>query len=73
MKILELCKNYCHDQYNGNYRRMIEEEDGIIFDDEKIRLAFNRGNGTEKDFRRFMKRNAKRFRYYDMDARAFIF
>ena len=48
IKVLELSLDYCKKFYNGSFDKMIEEKDGIIFDNEVIQKAFNFGNGAEK-------------------------
>lgn len=72
MKILELDKKYCREYYNGKYQPMIDAEDGVIFDDERIRHAFNFGNGTERDMQRWIKDNRQYARFYDMENHKFI-
>ena len=72
MKIIELDKRFCREEYGGNYQRMIEEEDGVIFDDERIRNAFSGGHGTGKDLMRFINDNRIFARYYDMENHKYI-
>lgn len=72
MKILELSKSYCSKEYDGNFQKMIDEEDGVIYDDYRIKKAYNRGNGTPKDFKRYMENNRKYCLYYDMENHMFI-
>lgn len=72
MRILELDKKYCREYYNGKYQPMIDAEDGVIYDDERIRHAFAFGKGTEKDMQRYMNDNRKYARFFDLDRREFI-
>lgn len=72
MRILELDKGYCRREYNGKYQPMIDAEDGVIFDDERIRHAFAFGNGTTKDMKRYMNDNRNYARFYDLDRREFV-
>lgn len=61
--ILEIGKTYVRDFYNGNLEECIKERDGIDWTQERIRTAFNGGNGTEKDLRRYMDNN-KQYAYF---------
>ena len=72
MKILELDKNFCRKYYNGNYKKMIEKLDGLIFDERTTRRAFSFGNGTEKDLMRYIKDNRQYCKYYDLENNAYI-
>ena len=73
MEVLELSKNYCKKFYNGSFDKMIEEKDGIIFDNKVIKSAFNSGNGTKKDFKRYMKNNKVFCKYYDLKNKIYIY
>ena len=55
--ILEIDKSYVRDFYNGNLKECINQRDGIDWSRDRIQAAFNAGNGTEKDFKRYMKEN----------------
>lgn len=72
MKVLELSRNYCIRFYNGNFEEMIKKEDGVVFDDETVKNAFNDGNGTEKDLQRYMRDNHGYCRYYDLIDKKYI-
>lgn len=72
MRILEMSRSCCRSDYAGNFSAMIAAGDGIIYDDERIRHAFNFGNGTPTDFRQYVENNRKYSRYYDLDSRAYI-
>lgn len=37
MKVIELSKKYCKDYYNGNFDEMVKAQDGVIYDDERIK------------------------------------
>lgn len=72
MKIIELDRTLCREQYNGDYQKMIDEEDGIIMDDSFVKRAFNFGHGTIEDLKTYMKLNRVYCRYYDMLNHEFI-
>ena len=72
MMILELDKKYCREQYKGNKKQMIEQQDGLIWDDERIRHAFSFGHGTEKDLRRYINDNKCYAWFYDMQKQCYI-
>ena len=63
MQVLEINKDYLKKFYDGNISLLIECKDGVIYDDKRIKNAFNRGNGTISDFKRYLNNN-KRFCYY---------
>lgn len=66
MKIIELSKNCCKRFYDGNYHKMIESMDGIIFDDKRIKEAFCFHNGKAEDFLIYVKNNRAYCRYFDL-------
>lgn len=73
--ILEVCKKndpYLKEHYNNNPLNMVKAMDGILWDDARIKHAFNFGNGTKKDFLRYMKDNKCFCAFYDLEAKAFI-
>lgn len=72
MKICMLDRKDCRKSYNGNFLKMIEADQYMEFDDERIRRAFNFGNGTEKDMERFMEDNKCDFRFYDAENSRYI-
>lgn len=72
MKIYMLDRKDCRKSYNGNFLKMIEAEQYVEFDDERIRRAFNFWNGTEKDMERFMEDNKCDFRFYDAENSRYI-
>ena len=41
MKILELDRKEAREVYNNNYKKMIAQNDGVLYDDERIKKAFN--------------------------------
>lgn len=55
--ILEMGKTYIQRYYNGNLKAAIKAKDGILWTDERIQAAFNNGNGTTSDFKRYMNNN----------------
>lgn len=55
--ILEIGKSYVRDFYNGDLKECIKQGDGIDWTPEHIKAAFNSGNGTEKDLKRYMEDN----------------
>jgi len=71
-RILELSKDYGKKFYNGNYKKMIDEMDGVLYDDENIKQAFNYGNGTFKHLMDYIKDNSKYARYYDLNKKRYI-
>lgn len=72
MKIIELSRSYCRKEYGGNFQKMIEAEDGLLFDDETIRRAFSGGRGTEKDLERYIEANRPFVRFYDIEKHKYI-
>lgn len=72
MKIYMLDRKDCRKNYNGNFLKMIEAEQYVEFDDERIRRAFNFGHGIEKDMERFMEDNKYDFRFYDAEKLRYI-
>ena len=54
MQILEIDKKYLKEVYDGDISLCIGCKDGIIFDDKMIKIAFNFGNGTISDFKRYL-------------------
>lgn len=72
MRVLEISRDYCKRFYNGKTDQMIELQDGVLFDQERIRHAFNFGNGTEKDLMRYIRDNKRFAMFYDMDKQCFI-
>lgn len=72
MKIIELDRNYCREHYNGNYSKMIENEDGVIFDDNTIKLAFNFHNGTNEHLKCHIENNRQYCRYYDLENNKYV-
>jgi len=72
MKIIELSRKVCRDYYGGNYNDMITLNDGVIFDDETIRKAFNFGAGTVEHFKEYMQNNRTFCRYYDIENRRYL-
>ena len=61
--ILEVGKSYVRDFYNGNLEECIKQRDGIDWTLERIKAAFNSGNGTEKDLKRYIEDN-KDYAYF---------
>lgn len=72
MRIIELSRSYCRTEYNGDFQAMIDELDGIVFDDETTRRAFAFGKGTEKDLQRYINDNRKFCKYYDLEKQCYI-
>lgn len=72
--IIEVCKKgdpYLVEHYNNNPLDMVKAGDGLIWDADRIRHAFNFGNGTEKDLHRYMTDNKRFCAFYDTEKRAF--
>lgn len=59
----EIDKGICREFYNGNLKRAVAEEEGILWTDERIRHSFNFGDGTQADFNRYMRDN-KRYAHF---------
>lgn len=55
--ILEIDRAELREYYKGNIKRAIAEKGGLLWTPERIKHAFNFGNGTEKDLKRYMKDN----------------
>lgn len=72
MKIIELSRKRCDEDYNGNFKKMIEVKDGLIFDAEITQRAFNFGNGTEKDLKEYIRNNKIFCKYYDLENQKYI-
>lgn len=72
IKILELSKDYAKKFYNGDYKKMIDEMDGVLYDDENIKQAFNNGNGSFKHLMNYIKANHKQAKYYDLNKKCYI-
>ena len=72
MKILELSCKYAKEFYNNNYQKMIIKNDGELYDDNRIRKAFNFGFGTIEDFKRYMENNKQYCRFYDIENKRYI-
>ena len=61
--ILEIGKSYVRDFYTGNLQECVQKRDGIDWMPERIKAAFNKRNGTEKDLKRYMEDN-KKYSYF---------
>ena len=59
MMVIEIGRKYLRDFYNGNLKECVSAMDGVIWDENTIRAAFNLGNGTKEDFKRYMDDNKK--------------
>ena len=57
--ILEIGKTYIQRYYNGNLNAALKAKDGILWTDEKIKAAFNFGNGSMSDFKRYISNNRR--------------
>lgn len=60
---LELGKSYINKFYNGNLNEAVKNKDGILWTDERIKKAFNYGNGTKKHLKDHMDNN-KEYCYF---------
>lgn len=72
--IIEVCKKgdpYLKQYYNNDPLAMVKAEDGLSWDAERIRSAFNFGHGTEKDLRRYIADNKRFCMFYDTEKGAF--
>lgn len=70
--ILELSKNYCKKEYDGDYNKMIDKMDGVLYDDETIKQTFNFGNGSFKDLMNYINNNREYAKYYDLNKKKYI-
>ncbi len=61
--ILEIGKTYIQRYYNGNLKAAIKAKDGILWTDERIKAAFNFGNGSASDLKRYINNN-RQFAYF---------
>ena len=57
--ILEIGKSYINKFYNGDISGAVKGTDGILWTPERIKNAFNNGNGTKKDLKNHMNNNKK--------------
>ncbi len=55
--ILEFDRATLRTEYHGNIKAMEQAGDFLDWTPARIKHAFNFGNGTEKDLRRYMKDN----------------
>ena len=60
---LEIGKSYIKKFYNGDLAAAVKKKDGILWDEKRIKAAFNNGNGTQKDLKRYIKHN-KKYAYF---------
>jgi len=72
MRILELDRKYCDKEYNGKFEKMINEKDGVIFDDYTVKRAFNFGNGKTDDLKSYINDNRNYCKYYDLDNMVYV-
>lgn len=61
--ILEISKSYIKKHYNGDLKKAVKNNDGILWTEKTIKAAFNNGNGTKKDFQRYCRDN-KNYCYF---------
>ena len=57
--ILEIGKSYINRFYNGSLNEAVKNKGGVLWTDEKIKVAFNCGNGTKKDLKNYINNNKK--------------
>jgi hypothetical protein len=72
--IIEVCKKndpYLKKYYNNDPLAMVKAGDGLLWDNDRIRSAFNFGRGTEKDLYRYMNDNKMFCAFYDTEKRCF--
>lgn len=72
IKILELSKNYGKKFYDGDYKKMIDKMDGVLYDDKNIKNVFNFGDGSFKDLMDYIKANHQQAKYYDLNKKCYI-
>lgn len=61
--ILEIGKSYVNKFYNGKLKDAVKAKDGILWTSEKIKNAFNNGNGNKTDLKKHIDSN-KNFAYF---------
>lgn len=72
IKILELSKDYGQKFYNGDYKKMVDKMDGVLFDDDSIKKSFNFGDGSFKYLMRYINNNRSYAKYYDLINKKYI-
>lgn len=72
MEILELSRDYVRKYYGGNFRAAAAAGDGLKFDEQTTRAAFNFGNGRPEDLKKHMRNNGEFCRYYDAEKKIFL-
>ena len=55
--IIEIDKGYLNEFYNGDIIKAYQQGDYLEWTLERIKRAFNFGNGTEKDLERYIRLN----------------
>ena len=65
--IIELYRQHLRDYYNGDVQKMIEAGECIEWTPERIKSAFNFGNGTEADLKKHMLWNRSYCVFIDTD------
>ena len=60
---LEIGKDYIKKFYNGDVRKAAKRKDGILWNDARIKNAFNCKGGTITDFKEYMNNN-KMYSYF---------
>ena len=66
--ILEVSKAYLCKEYAGDLQKCVSKMDGILWDKERIKAAFNFRNGTEKHFQRYMTDNKQFCIFVEVNA-----
>lgn len=61
--ILEISKSYVKRFYGGHLKECIRQKDGLLWTPGRIKAAFNNGNGTKEDLKRYINDN-KQFAYF---------
>lgn len=71
MKILEIYKQWFRTDYNNDLQRVLCEyennNDFIVWTAERVKSAFNFGNGTEKDLKKHIANNKCYCIFYDLE------
>ena len=55
--IIEIDKGYLNEFYNGDITKAYQQGDYLEWTPERIKRAFNFGNGTEKDLEKYIRLN----------------
>lgn len=78
MLVIELDKAYCNKEYEGNYKAMINAQDGVIFDEKTVQtgLSYFTPLRTLEEYWEVLKHhislNRDIYLFYDMEKHEYI-